>query len=526
MGTQSSKTEGCQLNPMGWILEDHPSPIMYIGPTQSQVSKIARPKGRFDQMIAGVPELQARVDPREQRTWERYIAGVQVLFGWAGSESEIASSPARFVFVDEFDKMAADVIEAARSRIKTYFGGCVVVVSSPTLEGASPIDDQFEEGTRERWHLQCPHCSDWFYPRLALLRWPQDSRGEELRRGTRLACAACGGELTDRERRRAPARFCPTDKSDEGPDARLDIAPALAHRSFSVSGICTWAQPIGKTAEIYARALRSHDQERIMRATNEQGGEPFRVKGDSPGWRAVWALREGYTRPPDAAFVTIGADPAGDRIDYVVRAWGHQAESWLLEHGTLRGDTLLDQVFLDFQGLVRRDWLGLPVRLALVDSGYRPAGVYAAARRDPLISPSKGHATGDLRYWDRLVDKDERGKVIKVGVRLWHINVGYWAAWLYGRIRWTPGAPGAWHVHDQISEDFARQVTNEQMVQTASGGVAWVKTGNRSNHFGDCERLAAAAAYIENVESLPPPGLPPPERKRPKVSSAFQRRGP
>ena len=124
------------------------------------------------------------------------------------------------------------------------------------------------------------------------------------------------------------------------------------------------------------------------------------------------------------------------------------------------------------------------------------------------------------------MDKDERGKVIKVGVRLWHINVGYWAAWLYGRIRWTPGAPGAWHVHDQISEDFARQVTNEQMVQTASGGVAWVKTGNRSNHFGDCERLAAAAAYIENVESLPPPGLPPPERKRPKVSSAFQRRGP
>ena len=526
MGTQSSKTEGCQLGPMGWILEDRPAPIMYIGPTQSQVSKIARPRGRFDQMINGVPELLERVDLREQRTWERYISGVQVLFGWAGSESEIASSPAKWVFVDEFDKMDADTIEAARSRCKTYFGGTVVVVSSPTLEGGSNIDEQFQEGTRERWHLLCPHCRDWFYPTIALLQWPQDSVGPALIRGARLVCPHCGGELTDKQRREAPARFFATELREEGQDVRLEQLPELSHRSFSVSGLVTWAQTIGETAEIVARALRSHDQERIQRVINEQGGETFRVRGDSPGWTAVWDLREGYVRPPGAVFCTIGADPAHDRIDYVVRAWGHQAESWLLEHGTINGDTSLDQVFLDLQGLCRRAW-GMPMLMCLCDSGDRPSGVYAAARRDALIHPSKGHKDGDHRYWSNIVDKDDRGRTVKVGVRLWHVNVNWWAGWLYGRIRWTPGTPGAWHVHDTITEEYARQVTNEERVTLASGGTSWVKTGNRRNHYGDCERLAAVAAYIQNVETLPAPDAPPPpEPTRPRVSSAFQRRGP
>lgn len=528
-----SKTE-FQLILMGQQLADRPAPMIYVGPTQSQVGKISLEGGRFDGMLESTPALRELIDPRLNlsRSYSRTINGVPVLFAWAGSPSEVASNPVRLAIVDELDKMETSALENVRARTKAYPGRLLVAVSTPTYAGGSNIASQFEEGTRERWHWRCPHCEAWFYPRLALLTWPKGSKGDELREAAAVACAECGGMLTEEDRQAVDARWFPTvppgGDSKAEHDLRVDIRPRLSHRSFAVSGLATWSMTIGEIAEIYARALRSRDEERIREVVNDYGGEAFAVKGDSPAWSHVWGLRESYDRPAGVRMVTLGADPAGDRIDYVIRGWGFNAESWLAEHGTLWGSTEHDDVFLALQALSQRQFFGLPITRGLVDSGFATAKVYQLARRSPVLEPSKGHATLAKPFYDSHVDESPRGTVVKTGVKLWHFSNDYWKVWLYGRMRWPPGTPGAWHVHDEITEQYARQVVNEQAIALANGGRRWVTTGDRQNHLLDCEVLAAVAAHIGNVMALPPHAPPPaPTNKTPPRAprGGFHRHG-
>jgi len=111
----------------------------------------------------------------------------------------------------------------------------------------------------------------------------------------------------------------------------------------------------------------------------------------------------------------------------------------------------------------------------------------------------------------------QSGKTARGSLGLWWIDVGHFKNWLYARIAWPTDDPGGWHVHKGITEDYARQVTNEELIQLPSGRLVWKRTGSRENHFMDCEVLAAAGAHILGVNNLaapvaspPAPAYPPP----------------
>ncbi len=423
--------------------------------------------------------------------------------------------------VDERDRMDSDVggegdpVTLAMARTKNYMTGKVGVFSTPTLEGASPIWQLWEEGTRGKWAWTCQHCRQSFVPRLELLRWPDGASPAEAESAARVVCDQCGAEhtSTDRERMNTTGRYLFHALNDHGEEIRLAAAPDNSTASFWVSGLASPWQSFGQIASVMVKAYRSKETERIQAAVNTYAGELFRTAGEAPDWSEVAALRQPYQRltiPFGTQMITLGADVQKRGIYYVVRGWGFHSESWLLDHGYIPGETEFDNVWILLSRALTQKIGDRVIERAFVDSGYRPDdrhqrpehAVYAWCRRHPgLAYPTKGQASQDAPVKASLIETTPSGRM-RHTTQLWHLDTDYLKSWIHGRVRWPVGEPGGWHLHEGTDEDYCRQIVSEQLLVKASGRRIWI-VRNRANHYLDAEVNALAAALTLQVHSLP-----------------------
>ncbi len=551
-GSQMGKTEAL-LCIVGHRFDDGPyMPTLWVAPTERMWRKLSR--DRVDTMLRTTKDLWSKT---KKGHWlkldEKWIGNIPLRFAHAGSASELAMNPAGLVLVDERDRMVADVggegdpLVLAQARTKNYAGAKVGVTSTPTLEGASPIWSLWEEGTREKWAWPCPHCGDLFIPELKLLRWPEHATPAQARKAARVVCPHCGGELTDRHKAQANrwGRFIPHQVDVEGNETPLEAIPDNSLHSFWISGLCSPWITFGQLAEKLVGAYRSGEQERIQGVVNTYGGEVFRVKGDAPEWETVMARRADYephTVPEGVQLITIGVDVQKDRLYWACRGWGFNAESWGIAEGVLWGDTAYDGVWVALAQLIKN-----PVNAAeatkgaqyaprfaqrvFIDSGYRPGKkwqrpenvIYQFCRRLPgLAFPTKGQQTMDVPLRAKQVDVTASGRLVRGGVKLWHINTHLAKSNLYAKIRAPAEEPGGFHCHRQITEDYAKQLTSEELLLKASGKTVWMEKGD--NHYLDCEVGAWAAALSLNVYQLKP-SAPAPKKPPPASPPARGRAG-
>lgn len=504
-GTQMGKTE-LVFNLLGHTLTDRPKPCLYIGPTEDSVRTQA--KDRFLDMVETTPELAEAADPRDFRnsTVEKWYNGARCGFAWAGSGSQLRAHPAALALLDEVDAFTpipgeGDPVQLARARVSNYFGSTVGLFSTPLVEDTSRIWKWFLDGTKERWALECRTCRNWFAPSLDLLKWKKDSEGKELQQSARLLCSHCSEEYDDIGRRELPGRYVPHVIGSDGEWQAVEERADLTIRSFWASGLVSPFRTIGRAAEEVARAFRSGDPDMVQSAVNTVGGEPYGLTGDTPGRAAVKEKRTHYESPAGVRFFTVGCDVQQESIYYVARGWGVNAESWLLDYGQVFGNTEYDDVYMALGQVLARRHCDMIQRLALIDSGYRASQVYAFCNRSPNTCPSKGRDALTKPHHVALVEENVRGKLVKSGTRLYHVNTDYYKQWIYGRIRWPHGQPGDWHIPETVDDDYCDQVVNE-VRSVVKGKPVWRTTGNRQNHYLDCEVNATVAAFALNVMAL------------------------
>lgn len=503
MGAQMGKTE-CILNIVGHRLDDDPAPTMMVFPTQKLATSVS--KSRLMPMIRSTPSLFEKLDKRKtsNQLTEKYIGGQRLGLAWAGSATELSSHPAVLIVIDELDRMAVDVsgegdpVTLAEARTTTFADGRVIVASTPTLEGASPIWSLYEQGTMHTWTIPCPDCETYFAPSFDLLKWPEKSTPAAAKRDARLTCPHCGVMIEDRHRNsmNAAGRFA----------ARGD--PESDTASFWVSGLASPWRTWGDAAKAWLEAARSREGARTQAVMNTVFGQVYRLKGEAPEISVVQTLRGSYKAdelPADARIITCGVDVQKEQLFYAVRAWGVGSTSWLLRHGELWGETDQQAVWDDLAQLLEQVWGDKRIRLTLVDSGYRPDPVYALARRFAgRLYPSKGHADQSKPVQIMRIELDKKGKTSRQGTAVAHIDSNYFKSYVHGRITWPLDQPGAWHLPTDATDDYCEQIVAESRVTKSNGSVVWVQDGKKANHYLDCEALNAAAAYIRNVHLLRP----------------------
>lgn len=555
MGSQMAKTEWL-LNVVGHRLCDGPFvPALIVQPTEKAARSFSN--DRFQKMIESTPALSERLHPgHADKVTEKFFAGIRCGFGWAGSATELASHPAGLVVVDELDRMESDVagegdpVSVVSARTFTYPHAKILVASTPTVDPFSAIWKWFRAGTMYKWAWHCPQCGGRFVPMLSMLKWDSSASEDAIRKDARIECPHCQAMIGDkyREEMNNGGEYVPHMIDDKGDEVETDEPRRTEVASFWVSGLASPWVSLGDSAVMMARAYASRDQEKIQGVINTRFGELYKLHGDAPDWTQVYGLRLPYLPgdvPHGVQLITMGVDVQKRGVYYVIRGWGFNSESWLLRYGFVAGETEYDNVWVALghvQGeLIKTEW---QVHRVFVDSGYRPGDksrrpenqVYAHCRRHHgLVFPTKGHDSQDRPIRPVDIDINVAGRVLKRGVKLFHLDTDYLKQWIYSRIRWPAGEPGGWHVHEETDEDYCRQIVSESLIIKPSGKRVWVKNQS-DNHYLDCEVNAYAAAMTLQVHALPQlerkqpetqPQQPPPKQggfiNRPQGGSWFRR---
>ena len=369
MSAQSAKTE-CLLNIVGHRLDDDPAPVLMVYPSQRLATSVS--KSRLMPMIRSSASLLAKLDTRKTANalTEKYIGGMRLGLAWSGSATELSSHPAALIIIDELDRMSdvtdeGDVVTLAEQRSTTYSDAKIIIASTPTIEGASPIWSLYLQGTQHVWTVPCPQCSLYFAPCFDLLQWDPKATPAQAKRSARLECPNCHTMIEDKHRNsmNTMGKF----------EARGDVESDTA--SFWVSGLMSPWRSWGQAAASWVEAARSREPGRLQAVRNTVFGELWQMEGEAPAAAKVEELRGGYRFdevPAAVRVLTAGVDVQADRLVYVIRGWAESQTSWLIRHGELYGDTLLENVWSDLSMLLQAEYGPHPVRMAFIDSDSGP----------------------------------------------------------------------------------------------------------------------------------------------------------
>jgi len=535
MACQMGKSD-LALNTIGQVMDDNPVPILYVAPTQKLVTSISR--DRVTKMFRYAPSLSRKINEGGlDHLTEKWISGTALRFLWASSATEMSAHPACIVILDEIDRMPEDIrgegspMTLAEARTSTYPDALILVVSTPTIEGHSPVWRLWEAGTALVWCWPCLGCGVYFAPMLALLKWADGANKDSVYdEGAWVECPECGHKHyeEDKESLNANGIYLGKEQDARIKDGKTEISGEVYESligSFRVSGLCSPFKPFTFRASKFLEAAKEGTEEDIKGVINTQFGELFKIKGDAPAPTEVDALKLDYPLGEvhaGAIVLTCGVDVQKRCLYYVVRAWGEKDESWIVQPGILWGDTHSEHVWEKLEALlVDGEWAAATgekykiFRLA-IDSQYRTDMVYGFAERHKgavLACDGTDRRLG-APVGTSNVSVTPSGRKIKGGLTLWKFDKHYFRTWIYGRMRRGPDEDGRWNLSDQVDGDYCKQIVAEEMIAKPSGAIVWVmRQGYRDNHYLDAEVHARVAAHVVNVDLLVKRRSNPPQRR-------------
>ncbi len=530
-GAQMGKTENI-LNVIGHRFTDGPFvPALLVFPTEKLSRSMSN--DRFKKMVRSTDILYERLEKgHSDKVMEKFFGGIRCGFAYAGSATELSSHPAGLVVIDEIDRMGdvsgeGDPYLLAKARTKNFTDSKVVVTSTPTITDHSRIWNLWESGTMARWSWGCVHCGEYFVPEFSLLKWDKGLKPAEASKTAFVVCPECGGahRTRDKNELNKSGRYEYCVKIKGGGYKNTGQEPADSPTaSFWASGLASPWQSFEDIVFVMVTALNSKDSGTIQGAINTYLGECYTQRGDAPKWQEIKAHRKDYREgdvPEEAQVLTMGVDVQSDRLYYCIRAYGVKGESWLIENGSLMGDTAEREVWVLLRDVTTSEFRGHKIKFCMVDSGYTPGKdrnkfvrpdnmIYIFCRDNMQCFPTKGRDMMERPVKGSRIDVTISGKVYKAGLLLYWIDTDYFKRQFYSNVRRSPDVRRGWHVNLDIDDEYCKQVTSEECITKDNGKRVWIQT-RRDNHYLDCEVLCDAAALVIGANALREPKRTKPE---------------
>ena len=499
---QLGKTE-VGLNWIGYVMQHAPGPMLTVLPTLEVRKRWVRQ--RLDPLLTETPVIRALFDARRARDAGnaedmKDFPGGMLVIGGANSPASLASMPIRYVLCDEVDRFPwevgqeGDPLGLIDERTKTFPRRKVLLVSTPTVKGASRIEGEYEKSDMRQYHVPCPHCGEH-----QVLRW----RHEDGRYGlihnaatgaVYYACIHCGERIDEHHKPAmlAAGRWIPRH-------------PERAVRGYHLSGLYS---PIGlgfTWAELWRKWEEAHgDTANLKRFINTTLGESWEEQGDSIEDLALIARLEDYPETLPASLRTAGVDVQKDRLEASIVAWGAGEEGWLIDHLILPGDTARPEVWENLHDALT----DAGIAFAAIDSGYNTSMVYAFTEKRRWSVAVKG-ITGMGR--PLIEDEKKRRQRLrnrrKKAAHVEPLGVDQGKALLYARLKLP--VPGPAYLHfprdPAFDDEYFAQLAAEKLVTKIRGTrpfQEWVQTRPR-NEALDCLLYALAALRLSGkAESM------------------------
>lgn len=539
--SQLGKSE-TQLNILFTYIDIAPCPILWIMPNVDVMQRTV--KTRLHPGLRATPSLAEKIPTGSkvagQSVLSKEFPGGHLDMGTARSPSKLSSMPVRLALGDEVDRWPhssggeGDPVGMLVKRTENFHNRKVVLISSPSIEGSSRIDQEMATTDDRRFLVPCPHCgkhqelvfsADYAEGGIkphGRLVW-EENKPETAK----YQCAHCS-ELIDEKHKSVmlAAGYWRASRPDADP----------RRRGYHLSGLYTPAGFKQDWAEVARKFLESKNSKRaesMQVFVNTVLGVSFRDRGQAPDFERLHERREPYR----AGFIpgpriqggqrplvlTAGADVQKDRIEYEVVGWAPNGESWSIEYEVLPGDPFDGQVFVELEkAVIHRVFPmedergpGLPVSKLAIDSGYATQPTYAWVRqqeRTRVIAVKGRNGIGAAVGKPSLVDVNYRGRTISNGLQLWPVDDGAIKGEIYNFLKkplpneTRPEVPGACHFPLSYPVAYFQGLTAEQLVLTRDKRGyqqrIWEKLRERNEPL-DCRKYARAAFIQHGFDRWP-----------------------
>ena len=522
---QSGKTNA-MYNCFAWSIDQHPGPVMFIMPSKNAIDKSAT--DRIIPMIeqsARLKKLKSHNPDDTARSRIKLKNGTIIYTAWANSATALASFPIKYLFFDEVDKYPptvnkeTDPVTLGEKRNRIFSKTCKrFKVSTPTRE--SGFIWQAMQKCHQTWayEVKCPECGSYHKMHLEQLRWPEGKKAQELEieKTATYECPECHSRWDDRMREKAVVN-----------GRWIVISGGRLKRPEKVGfHIPGWICLDISLTEIAAAYLRSQgDPVKMIDFYNDYLAEPYEEFAVERDEDRILALRDdrprGLVPSAEISCLTISIDTQQNGYFYEIRAWGYgvDLESWQVREGFVETDAALEQLIYRTEYL-SPDGVSHSIIAGLIDSGgtrdqkarhSRTWEVYELCRRNPIIKPIKGQQRQSSPWRVSTIDTyPGSNKAIPGGLKLYNLHSTYYKDQLAGKLEISPADPGAWHLHSETTEEYARQMCAEYRDERG----LWLCPRNRPNHFWDIGYYSLACADVLGIKFWLKPGQESARRRR------------
>jgi Phage terminase large subunit (GpA) len=283
---------------------------------------------------------------------------------------------------------------------------------------------------------------------------------------------------------------------------------------------------------------RAGDPAMLKVFTQQDLGEPYEPKNDTPDWEKLLAVRKVWKRgvvPWPASVLTGFIDVQGNRFEWGLWAWGEGFQGWLIDRGVIAHDYTEDQAWAAIDALTSRRWPTagggeVDVMSWGIDTGAFTQALYdhVGVRHALLATKGDNRPSATPLKKGRADLRDHRGRSI-AGRRLnlafignFDLKLSVYEGLLSLVAGPEPGGawrPGTLHLPDWIGEDELRQLTAEVLIDPREYEVAasnkrrgaliktderreWRKKPHQANEALDIVVGARALAWGEGAGQL------------------------
>lgn len=491
------------LNMLGYSIQQDPSPVMIVYPTDKLGESIA--ENRIVPMIKSSPSLAKLYHESRSQKLEHQFEGTYLTIAGSNSPSSLASKAIKYLFLDETDKYPgaskkeADPVSLARERTKTFTNRKICLTSTPTVSTGYIWKALESADIVKHYFVPCPHCGEMIELKFKQLKWPKNSDGMTASDRADQAvyvCQECGCIITDQHK----------DKMLRSGEWRI-IRTNNSTKKKVGFWINTLYSPFVRFSEIALEYINSKgDPEKMQNFTNSWLAEPWE---DTKLKTSADTVMERRTQIPEliipgwAKLLTAGVDVQETCLYWTIRAWGNYITSQNIAHGQAGSWADIERV-MNLAYETEKNDSRLVVALCLIDSGYDTDSTYDfCVNNSDWALPVKGSSNPMTNHFK--LSKINKPDSKAFGMNLVLVDGDKYKDMIAARMKKKNG-PGAWMVYSSCDMEYAEQVTSEHKVNKKTGTKIipkWeLKHSHADNHYLDCEVYAFAAADIMGVRSM------------------------
>lgn len=513
-GAQIGGTEAGN-NWIGYIIHHSPGPMLAVQPTVEMAKRWS--KQRVASLIDNTPVLRERVKEARARDSgntvqsKEFTGGILVMTG-ANSAVGLRSMPVRYLFLDEVDAYDFDVdgegdpVSLASQRTITFANRKIFLVSTPTIQGLSRIEMEYEQSDRRRWFVPCPACDGFQVLDEKQLQWPKGKPEEAA-----YYCVHCRSAIPSHRKSWMNARG----------QWRAEAPGPGKSAGFHLSGLNS---PWLSWAQIAERKATAKDDAAMKVYVNTIEARTWTESGEAPEWQRLYDRREDYRIgeiPAGGLFLTAGVDVQKDRLEVEIVAWGRERESWSVDYRVLPGDPVKPDVWKQLDELMSETFTHtshteLSIMRLAIDTGYATQEVYDWVRRqstDRVIAIKGVDRLGAAIGTPNHMDVTSQGKRKRRGLLVWPVGASFCKSELYGSLRKDKPTdeqldqgeqfPAGYCHFPKYGEEYFKQLTAERLVTVKDKRGfphrEWRKLRER-NEALDCRVYARAAASALGID--------------------------